>query len=349
MVPTSGLQRSAVGNSPTERTETIDVVCPVFREEASILAFHEALVAATGTCGPGLQWRFLYVVDPSSDRTEHVLRELAGKDARIGVIVMSRRFGHQAALVAGLDASSADAVVMLDSDLQHPPSLIPTLIGHWRDGADVVQTLREDADHAGLGKRMTSTMFYRLFERFSSIKINSGAADFRLMSRRVCDVFRTQMREHNPFLRGLITWVGYRIVYVSFTPARRAAGSSNYSLARLTVFALNGLCSFSKLPLRACIVLGIGFGILSLVMGVFFVVLYFLDNTRVPGWASLFALLSFATSLNLFFLGVLGEYIGLIFDEVKDRPRYLVDRTYGASGASSDRSSHSLGAAHARD
>lgn len=309
----------------------IDVVCPVFREEASIEAFHQALVAATASAGADLTWRFLYVLDPSSDRTEDLLKAMAARDARVTVIVMSRRFGHQAALTAGLDASTGDAVVMLDSDLQHPPSLIPTLVQHWRDGADIVQTLRDDGENTGFSKRVTSSLFYRLFERFSQIKINSGAADFRLLSRRVCDVFRQHIREHNPFLRGLVTWVGYRIVYVPFTPAKRAAGRSHYSLSRLTVFALNGLCSFSKLPLRACIALGLIFGALSLAGGVFFVVAYFLEDTRVPGWASLFALLSFATSLNLFFLGVLGEYIGLIFDEVKDRPRYLVDRTYGPS------------------
>jgi dolichol-phosphate mannosyltransferase len=310
---------------------TIDVICPVYREEASIAEFHRALVDATSACGREYAFHYIYVVDPSPDQSETILRGFADADSRVNVIVMSRRFGHQAALVAGLDASSGDAVIMLDSDMQHPPSLIPTLVELWRGGADIVQTLRQDNHSISLGKRLTSPLFYRLFHRFSDIGIGSGAADFRLLSRRVADVFREQVREHNPFIRGLVTWVGYKTAFVPFTPAKRVGGRSNYSVSSLTIFALNGLCSFSKLPLRVCIGLGIVFSVLSVVGGVGLVLHYFLSQEPyVPGWASLFAALALATSVNLFFLGVLGEYIGLIFDEVKNRPRYLVARTYGA-------------------
>jgi dolichol-phosphate mannosyltransferase len=314
--------------------KTVDIICPVYREEASIQTFHAALLEAIEPLRPEVAFRYIYVVDPSSDRSEVLLRDLAEHDSRMTVIVMSRRFGHQAALIAGLDASTADAVVMLDSDMQHPPSLIPTLIEHWKAGADIVQTLRQDAENISFGKRVTSALFYRLFESFTKIDINSGAADFRLLSRRVADIFRNRLREHNPFFRGLVTWIGFKIVYVPFTPARRAAGRSNYSLSALTVFALNGLCSFSKLPLRVCIGLGLTFAALSLLGAAIYICLYFfVDYRYAPGWASLFALLSLASSINLFFLGVLGEYIGLIFDEVKDRPRYLIGRTHGAQSA----------------
>jgi glycosyltransferase involved in cell wall biosynthesis len=309
---------------------TIDIVCPVFREEEGIATFHAALLDATDSLARSEQFRFIYVVDPSPDRTEAVLADLASRDGRIHVIVMSRRFGHQAALVAGLDASNGDAVVMLDSDMQHPPQLIPTLIEHWRSGADIVQTLRHDGDNITLVKRTTSALFYWFFERVAKIPLNPGAADYRLLSRRVADVFRGHLREHNPFLRGLVSWVGYKIVYVPFTPDKRAAGRSKYTLRSLGGFALNGLCSFSKLPLRICIFCGVAFALMSLLSGIGFTLYYFLAHEpRVPGWASLFALLSFGVSVNLFFLGVLGEYVGLIFDEVKDRPRYLVSRTYG--------------------
>jgi glycosyltransferase involved in cell wall biosynthesis len=309
---------------------TIDIVCPVFREEASIGLFHRALLEGTAPLSEEFTLRYIYVVDPSPDRSEALLREIAHQDNRVTVIVMSRRFGHQAALIAGIDASTGDAVVMLDSDMQHPPSLIPTLVQHWKSGADIVQTLRQDGSNISAGKRWSSALFYRLFTRFSKIQINSGAADFRLLSRKVADVFRTELREHNPFFRGLVTWIGYKIVYVPFPPASRAAGQSNYPLYRLFIFALNGLCSFSKLPLRVCIALGFFFALLSLIGGLVLVLLYFMHgNTYVPGWASLFALLAFASSINLFFLGVLGEYVGLIFDEVKNRPRYLIGGTYG--------------------
>jgi dolichol-phosphate mannosyltransferase len=309
----------------------IDVICPVFREEESIVTFHNTLLEAIAPLAADYSFRFIYVVDPSPDKSEALLCDLGTRDSRISVIVMSRRFGHQAALIAGLDASTADAAIMLDSDMQHPPSLIPTLIRHWRTGADIVQALRQDDNESSsLGKRMTSVLFYRLFTYFARIDINSGAADYRLLSRDVVGVFRNQLREHNPFRRGLITWVGYKIVYVHFTPEKRFAGRSNYSLSALGIFALNGLCSFSKLPLRICMFFGFVFAIVSMIGAVVEICIhFFIDRTYAPGWASLFALLAFASSINLFFLGVLGEYIGLIFDEVKDRPRYLIARTYG--------------------
>lgn len=309
--------------------KTIDIVCPVFREEATIERFHGALVDATAGLCNDFALRFFYVVDPSADRSEELLQRIAERDERVAVIVMSRRFGHQAALTAGFDAATGDAVVMLDSDLQHPPSLIPTLVEHWQAGAEIVQTLRQDGDTISPGKRWTSALFYRLFQKSSHVQINSGAADFRLLSRRVADIFRVQLREHNPFYRGLVTWIGYKIIYVPFVPAKRQGGTSNYSLSSLTTLALNGICSFSKLPLRVCVVLGFVLALLSLVGGAFLVLDYFLGTAVVPGWATLVALNCFGISINLFFLGVLGEYIGLIFDEVKDRPRYLVARTYG--------------------
>jgi dolichol-phosphate mannosyltransferase len=309
---------------------SLDIVAPVFREEASIATFHAALLEAVAPLAPEYAIRFIYVLDPSPDRTEAILSDLAAADPRITVIVMSRRFGHQAALIAGLDASTGDAVVMLDSDMQHPPSLIPTLVEHWRAGAEIVQTVRRDGQNIAFAKRLTSKIFYRLFEEFSHIEISTGAADFRLLSRRIAEVFRTQLREQNPFFRGLVTWIGYRVVYIPFVPARRAAGRSNYSFSALSAFALNGLFSFSKLPLRVCIVLGFVLGVLSIVGGIALILIYFfIDTTYAPGWATLVALVSFATSMNLFFLGVLGEYIGLIFDEIKNRPRYLIDRTHG--------------------
>jgi dolichol-phosphate mannosyltransferase len=312
--------------------KSVDIVCPVFREEAAIPRFHAALLSAIARLADSVDFRFIYVVDPSTDGTEVVLSKLAEQDARVIVIVMSRRFGHQAALVAGIDAADADAVVMLDSDMQHPPSLIPTLIEHWEAGADIVQALRHDGNSIRAGKRASSALFYWFFERVAKLQMNPGAADYRLLSREVANVFRSHLREHNPFLRGLVSWVGYKIVYVPFVPNERAAGSSKYTLRSLFGFALNGLCSFSKLPLRLCIIVGLTFGVLSLISGIGFVMNYFLAHEpRVPGWASLFALMSFGISMNLFFLGVLGEYVGLIFDEVKNRPRYLVRRTYGAA------------------
>lgn len=311
-------------------TVTVDIICPVYREEATLVAFHHALEAATQPLAEQVLFRYLYVVDPSSDRSEEILRDLAGRDKRVSVIVMSRRFGHQAALVAGLDACEGEAAIMLDSDLQHSPALIPDLIRHWRSGADIVQAVRCDGGAIGVPARWTSDLFYRLFYRLTGMQIRSGGADYRLLSRNVVEVFRDQLREQNPFLRGLVAWVGYKIVYVPFTPAPRAGGQSKYHVFSRLAFALNGLCSFSKVPLRLCTWLGSGFAVLSIIGGLADVVISLVSSrTYVPGWASLFAFVTFAFGVVLFFLGVIGEYVGFILDEVKARPRYLVSTTYG--------------------
>ena len=313
-------------------TPHIDIISPVYREEATILAFHQALEAATEPMREEISFRYVYVVDPSSDRSEEILRDLAERNARVTVIVMSRRFGHQAALVAGLDACGGDAVVMLDSDLQHPPSLIQDLVRNWRNGADIVQAVRQHGAEVNGEKRLSSEIFYRLFDQVASVPIRSGAADYRLLSRKVVDVFRHQLREQNPFVRGLATWVGYEVAYVPFTPGARTGGRSKYSVGRRMTFAATGLCSFSKLPLRLCTWLGLSFAVLSIIGGLANVGLYLLGGyTYAPGWASLFAFVTFAFGVVLFFLGVIGEYIGLIFDEVKARPRYLVRTTYGST------------------
>jgi dolichol-phosphate mannosyltransferase len=307
----------------------IDIICPVYCEENVIGAFHGRLMAAI-ECLPLLYClRVYYVLDPSPDQTEIVLRELAAQDPRVTVLVMSRRFGHQAALIAGMEACDGDAAIMLDSDLQHPPELLPVLVERWENGAEIVQTIRRDGSETAFAKRFTSRLFYRLLQKIGSIEPLPGAADYRLLSRRVLEVFRTQLREHNPFLRGLVSWVGFNISLVPFTPAPRQAGRSKYRLATLLNFALNGICSFSNLPLRFCIATGFAIAAVSMILALLQVVFYFFSARSAPGWASLMTWVSLIGGVQLMGLGILGEYVGLIFDEVKARPRYIVDRVYG--------------------
>src|ERR1700722_3608149 len=307
--------------------KSIDVICPVFQEEEVIESFHEKLVEALTNLSARYRIRIVYVLDPSPDRTEAKLLALSKQEPRIEILVMSRRFGHQAALMAGMDHSSADAVVMLDSDLQHPPELIPQFVRRWEDGADIVQGIRNDGRDIHPAKRLTSRWFYLLFEKIGAVDLQVGAADFRLMSARIVRIFQTQMREHNPFLRGLVGWVGFRVDYVPFVPAQRTKGRSKYRATTLFNFALNGICSFSKAPLRFCIVTGIVLALLSILAGAAQIVAYFVfSRTNVPGWASLVASVTFLGGLQLFFLGVIGEYVGLVFDEVKNRPHYLLAR-----------------------
>lgn len=308
----------------------IDIICPVFREEEAIGSFHKQLSAVLNSCSDNYRFHVRYVLDPSGDKTEAILSAIAQDDERVEVLVMSRRFGHQAALVAGMDRSDAAAVIMLDSDLQHPPELIPELIRRWEDGADIVQTVRQDRSEIHMLKRTTSRWFYQLFDKLGGIGLQVGAADYRLLSRRVVEIFRSEVREHNPFLRGLVGWVGFRIDYVPFVTAARVHGRSKYGLSTLLNFALNGICSFSKVPLRFCVGAGLALSILSLIVGVAQIALYFTKTIDVPGWTSLFAAVIFTGGIQLLFLGVLGEYISLIFDEVKNRPRYIVSRHIGS-------------------
>jgi dolichol-phosphate mannosyltransferase len=307
---------------------SIDIVCPVFREEEMIELFHRHLTAALQPLDQRYRIRIVYVLDPSPDKTELLLRSISANDPRVEVIVMSRRFGHQAALIAGIDSSRGDAVVMLDSDMQHPPELIAQMIERWEHGADIVQMVRQDGSETGLGKRLTSRWFYYLLRRVGAVDLPAGASDYRLLSQRVAEVVRAQITERNPFLRGLVSWVGFDIVHVPFVPSARPGGRSHYRSSTLINFALNGVCSFSKFPLRFCVALGMIIACLSFLGGFLEIIFYAFGTIEVPGWASLIAALCFLSGVQLFFLGVIGEYIGLIFDEVKRRPRYIADRRY---------------------
>jgi polyisoprenyl-phosphate glycosyltransferase len=307
----------------------ISIVSPVFREAETIERFHAALKSALLPLCNHYRIEVLYVLDPSSDDSEARLSRIAASEADVGLLVMSRRFGHQAALVAGIEHSAGDAVVMLDSDMQHPPELIPELVRRWEEGADIVQTLRQDEESVSWFKRTTSRWFYRFLLRIGSIDLPPGAADYRLISSRVARALSDQLTERNPFLRGLFSWVGFNVCYVPFTTAPRYAGRSKYNFATLLGFALNGIFSFSKLPLRLCIGVGISLALLSVIFTAFQLVMYLSGREAVPGWASLFGAVGIIGGIQLLFLGMIGEYISIIFDEVKRRPRYLIGRQLG--------------------
>lgn len=314
--------------------KSIQILCPVYKEEEGILGFHDKLAAALEPVRRRYNIAYLYAVDPSNDRTEPLLAELAAAADDVQVLVMSRRFGHQAALIAGIDQCDADALIMLDSDGQHPPEVIAEMVARWESGAEIVQGLREDGGETGYLKRTTSAMFYRVINAIGSIALQPGAADFRLLDRRVVEVLRREFGERNVFLRGLVAWVGYNVAFVRFSPRERVQGRSKYRPTVLFNFALQGISSFSKTPLRLCTVTGMAIAAISLVAGAAQVVGYFFGSADVRGWASLMTLMSFIGGVQMFFMGIFGEYLGQIFDEVKRRPRYLVRRRYPERGRS---------------
>lgn len=308
---------------------TLSVICPVFNEEEVIAAFYQALAAVLDTIQVRYLAEVIFVVDRSTDRTLEILRGIAVTDPRVRILALSSRFGHQMSLVAGMDRANGDAVVMLDSDLQHPPELIPKLLEKFEEGYDIVFTIREDAPDTGPFRRRASRLFYRLAHRLTTVPLQESAADFRLISRRVARVFQTQIRERNQFLRGLFGWVGFKAIGVRFAGRPRGGGHSKYSVPSLVRFATEGVISFSKRPLTAAIYLGVTFAFLGLLLAVVTVFQYFSYASLPSGWTTLVILISIFSGVQLVFLGVIGEYVGFIFDEVKNRPPYIVEEEIG--------------------
>ena len=303
---------------------TLTVVCPVYEEEAVILAFHEELSRVLAGLEGGWSASVLYVVDRGTDRTLDLLRRLAAADRSVRVLALSSHFGQQASLLAGLDHCDADAVVMMDSDLQHPPALIAELLAAHEKGHDVVYTVREDTPDIPLVKRLTARWFYRLASAISDTPIREGAADFRLVSRRVVEVFQRSIRERGLFLRGLFVWVGFPACPVRFRAGARRAGRTKYSMGRMVRFALGGVVAFSRVPLRTAALVGLlvcGLGLLAGTVAAW----GWLRQGSPPEWSVALAIFGLVSGSQLIFLGVLGEYLGAVLDEVRARPHYVVE------------------------
>ena len=301
----------------------LTVVSPVYNEERVILAFHEELSRALAGLA-GWDSSVLYVVDRGSDRSLDLLRALAAADPGVSVLALSSRFGQQAALLAGLDHSDADAVVMLDSDLQHPPAVIPELLARHEQGFDVVYTVRENDASLPLVKRWSARAFYGLVNAISETPVYPGAADFRLLSRRVVEVFQGRVRERTLFLRGLVNWVGFRSSAVRFRPGARGGGETKYPFGRMVRFGLGGIVSFSRAPLRAAGLVGLV--VLALGLSAFALALVRAASGHSIGKNTLIlAALGVVGGAQLVFTGVLGEYLGAVLDEVRARPHYIVE------------------------
>jgi polyisoprenyl-phosphate glycosyltransferase len=305
--------------------KTLNVVCPVYNEEEVIELFYQELRKVLLGLNASYETKIIFVVDPGEDETLNILKRIAQTDSSVVIIALSARFGHQMSLLAGIDHCNSDAVIMMDSDLQHPPSLIPQMVQRFEEGYDIVYTLRQDSLEINFFKRTSSKLFYRLINFISDIPINENAADFRLISHRVVEVFQRQIRERNQFLRGLVGWVGFRSTAISFQVDRRRAGESKYSIRRMIRFGIDGVISFSKSPLQAAVLVGFVFALFGFLFALITLMQYFLYGSFPPGWTTLTILLSIFSGTQLVFMGIMGEYIGAIFDEVKGRPHYIVE------------------------
>jgi glycosyltransferase involved in cell wall biosynthesis len=300
----------------------LTVVCPVRDEEAVVLAFHEELRRVLAGI-EGWEANALYVVDGGTDRTLALLRNLAAADPSVRVLGLSGHFGQQAALLAGLDHCDADAVVMMDGDLQHPPALIPTLLAAHEKGYDVVYTVREDTPEIPLAKRLAARAFYRLTRALSDTPIHERAADFRLVSRRVVEVFQRNVRERGLFLRGLFVWVGFPSCAVHFRAGARRAGRTKYSLGRNLRLGVGGVVAFSRAPLRAAALAGTLVVLIGLAAGTV-AVWGWLRAGSPPAGSVALAIFGIVSGTQLLFTGILGEYLGAVLEEVRARPHYIV-------------------------
>lgn len=306
---------------------TLDVVVPCFNEEAVIEQTHRRLAQVAGGITT-VRTTLIYVDDGSRDGTLVKLRVIAAGDPHVRIVALSRNFGHQYALTAGLDASTGDAVAVIDADLQDPPEVIPEMVARWRAGADVVYGVRATRQGETAFKRGTAHVFYRLLQTLGNADIPADVGDFRLLDRRVVDTLR-DMPERDRFLRGLVVWAGFRHEGVSYERLPRAAGQTKFPFSRMFSFALDGIFSFSIVPLRLASYLGLFVSILSMagVLYAFYIKLFTVGV--VPGWAAQWIGTLFLGGVQLLSLGVIGEYVGRIYGEVKRRPLYVVKERIG--------------------
>lgn len=301
----------------------ISIVVPAFNEEENLPVLVQRLMAVMQPYG---DYEILIVDDGSTDQTRYVLRQLSLAYPMVRYLSFSRNFGHQTALRAGYDHARGDAVISLDADLQHPPELIPLLLTKWREGYDVVYTIRKPDPKLSWFKRKTSGKFYQLLRATSELKLEDGAADFRLLDRKVVDSLK-KFKENDLFLRGVISWVGFRQCRVLYEPAARYAGRTKYSLQKMMKLAAMGITSFSTKPLYLSVALGFIMSALALLIGAEVLYEKLFTDATVSGWTSIILLMVLIGGMQFIVIGIIGVYLGKTFLEVKQRPPYLIGTT----------------------
>ncbi len=303
----------------------ISIIAPFLNEEQAVYAFFQEITPVLKEIDA--DWEIICVDDGSQDNTLEYLLVAARTNPLIKVLALSRNFGKEAALTAGIESSSGDVVVLIDADLQDPPGLIADMLAKWREGYDVVYGVRQSRDEDSLTKRVTAGGFYRIFNSLTSVPVPANTGDFRLMDRRVADRLR-ELPERTRFMKGLFAWLGYKSAAVYYDRPARQEGQSTWSYWKLWNFALDGLTSFSTMPLRVWTYIGLIVSLLSFGYASFLIFRTLIAGVDLPGYASLMVVILFLGGIQLISLGVLGEYLGRVFIEVKRRPIYLIDRVY---------------------
>ncbi|MDQ1301082.1 MAG: polyisoprenyl-phosphate glycosyltransferase [Chloroflexota bacterium] len=310
---------------PTDHP-VLSVVAPCFNEEGVLHELYRRISQALDSTGES--WELVLVNDGSRDRTPQIMRELRAQDPRVKIVDFARNFGHGIAVTAGMDYATGDAVVLIDADLQDPPELLLEMLAKWRAGYEVVYAVRSQRKGETWFKEFTAKAFYRLIYRITDIKIPMDTGDFRLMDRKVVDALK-QMREHHRFMRGMSVWVGFRQTGVTYIRAERYAGETKYPLKKMVKFALDGITSFSYLPLQLAMYIGFVAAGLS-ILGILAAVILRLSGSQAfYGQATTLVSVLFLGGVQLICLGIIGEYLGRIYDEVKGRPLYIVREAVG--------------------
>lgn len=310
----------------------ISIVSPVYDEEAGIEEFHRRLSACLEGLAADLDFEVVYVNDGSVDRSLELLREIVADDDRVRVVDLSRNFGHQIALSAGVDHAHGDAIVVIDSDLQDPPEVIPEMIERWRKGFKVVYGVRVSRSGETRFKLWTSKLYYGFIDRVSEVPLPRQAGDFRLLDRQVVDVL-DQMPERNRYVRGMVAWVGFPQCAVEYERDPRYAGKTKYSLTKMIRLGLDGITSFSDRPLRLATEVGVLVTVVSFAFGLWVILASIADPSGGSrGWPSLMAVVLFLGGVQLLCVGVLGEYVGRVYRETKGRPLYVVNDVIDAPG-----------------
>jgi dolichol-phosphate mannosyltransferase len=305
----------------------LSIVVPAYNEQDNIRQVYERLSKVMGNLD--MEWELIFSVDPCTDRTEELIRELCDQDARVKMLRFSRRFGQPMATIAGLEAARGDAIVVIDCDLQDPPELIPELLARWRDGHDVVYAQRRTRAGETIPKRIVAALGYRVIKRIADVEIPPNTGDFRLMSRRVVDNV-VSLQESHGFLRGLVGLVGFRQTSVLYDRDPRAAGVSKYNrFWGSLVIGLNGVVGFSRYPLQLISILGVGLSALAFLVAVVYLGLKVGGQPFPVGNPTIVIVIAFFSGIQLLSLGVIGEYVGRIYDESRHRPKYIVESRYG--------------------
>lgn len=309
-----------------EGNPQVSVVVPAYNEAGNLTKLYTELIKVLSTLN--MSWEIVFVDDGSEDNTWGEIVSLCGADIRVKGVRLSRNFGHQNALLAGLVRAKGQAVISMDADLQHSPQIIPILVDEWRKGNKIVHTVRLDPEDLPFLKKLTSQLFYKIFSFLSGVRIDPGMADFRLLDRQVLDEI-VQLRENRLFLRGLVQWVGYPSSKIEFHSGSRFSGKSKYSFHKMLKFAWTGITSFSVVPLRLTMILGLISSMFAFYRLIYALYIKLFTDQAVPGWASLTIVVSLLFGILFILLGILGEYLARILEEVRSRPRFIVSERIG--------------------